>query len=73
MQMTATDRHGTVNRTTKLNQPRYFRAMLILKKKSKDTLHGGRGFALGATGKEKLWIPAGLIWIRFNQESPPDT
>lgn len=57
-------------RTPEINQPGYSTYVLTLKQNSKYALLWGRRFACISTGNERLWLPSGLIQIRFDQGRP---
>ena len=60
-------------KTSKLNQPVYFKDVLTSQWKPGDVLHWVKGFPLISTGEEKLWIPSKLIKICFEKEKPIET
>ena len=51
---TAAERHWTIERTSELNQPVYFKDVLTSEWKPGDVLHWIKDFALVSTGEEKL-------------------
>ena len=55
-------------KTAELNQPMYFKDVLISEWKQGYIFNWQRGFAFISIRKEKLWIPSRLIKIRLEKE-----
>ena len=65
---TAAERHWTIEKTTELNQPIYFKDVLTSEWQSGYVLHWGRGFAFVSVGEDMLWIPKKLIKSQIEPE-----
>ena len=62
-----------MEKTSKLNQPVYFKDVLTSQWKPGDVLCWEKHLSLVSTGDEKLWIPSKLIKICFEKEKPIET
>lgn len=63
-------RDCTIEKTTELNQPVYFKDVLTSEQTPGNVLPWGRGFNFVSTGEENLRISSKLAKIQFKKERP---